>query len=186
MRAPAGGGPWPLRAGRETEAPKQEGCVGDTLEARGLQAQCSGTQSLSWEDPDPHPHPRAAPLPTFTPGVPGSRPAVNAWGSLLSRKLKGDSTMGRCLGSASTSLCGGSVQVEVGLVSLGSPSSQLGEQNGSGKGFQEMDDSPSLVWVMSVSRPSYITTLFTGEKTRGTERGHFKVTEPAHWPQSSV
>lgn len=42
---------------------------------------------------------------------------------------------------------------EVGLVSLGSPSSQLGEQNGSGKGFQEMDDSPSLVWVMSVSRP---------------------------------
>lgn len=36
---------------QETEAPKQEGCVGDTLEAPRPQAQCSGTQSLSWEDP---------------------------------------------------------------------------------------------------------------------------------------
>ena len=49
------GGPWPHpSAGRETEAPKQEGTVGDTPEdsrLQGLQAQCNGTQSLSWEDP---------------------------------------------------------------------------------------------------------------------------------------
>lgn len=81
--------------------------------------------------------------------------------------------MGRCLGAQGPLHVPlwGQCKWEVGLVSLGSPSSQLGEQNGSGKDFRRW-----MTVLPCVSdeclKTSYITTLFTGEKTRGTERGH--------------
>lgn len=116
----------------------------------------------------------------------GSRPAVNAWGSLLSRKIEGDSQWGDAWGQGPLHVPLWGSKWEVGLVSLGSPSSQLGEQNGSGKGFQEMDDSPSLVWGDECLKTPPTSPLYLQVKTPGTERGIPKVTEPAHWPQSSV
>lgn len=135
-------------------------------------------QSLSWEGPL-----TLIPIPgavhtsyLHSQGVPEvpSLPSMPE-GPCSSRKIEGDSQWGDAWGQGPppSPSAGAVCKWEVGLVSLGSPSSQLGEQNGSGKGFQEMDDSPSLVWVMSVSRPlPCITTLFTGEKPEA-QKGHF-------------
>lgn len=104
------------------------------LSAVGLRARWEDSLTLT-------PIPGAVPTPTFTPGVPG---VPSCWpmpgGPHQSRKIEGRFTMGEMPGvrGPPRPSVGAVCKWEVGLVSLGSPSSQLGEQNGSGKDFRSI------------------------------------------------
>lgn len=114
MRAPAGG-PWPPPECRQGNGgPEASRNVLVThLRIPGSKASrlsAMGPRASAGRTPNPHPHPGGRPHSYLhSRHAWGPVLAVNAWGSLLNRKIEGRFTMGRCLGSGPPpmSLCGG-------------------------------------------------------------------------------